>query len=83
MSGLHPTKTRLDLLRAVADFLVFRTPYRDAQFTGAHGFKTVTARITELERAGRVHLPDPNADTSLWRLTDAGRAVLDAAEGAS
>lgn len=85
MTGLYPTRTRLDLLRAVdAQQVVDGDVSGDPDAQGEHWVcpefedpVRVTARIAELARAGWVELPDGHA---IWRLTDAGRAVLDGAQ---
>lgn len=85
MSDLFPTKTRLALMRAVAAGHVLQLPDEergdlatfdttDAEI-GAPA-RRVNARAAELERAGWVRLM---ADDVTYRLTDAGRAVLDGA----
>lgn len=80
MSELYPTPTRLALLRDAADGYVHRFGSVDTDRSG----RVVIARIAELERAGWVKLDPPVADRwRFWRLTPAGRAVLDAHGGAS
>lgn len=82
MTDLYPTKTRLQLLRDIAadnvvdgltdetdghiwllDIVTFDPP------------RKVTARVLELEHAGWV---EQGPDGATWRLTAAGRAVLEA-----
>lgn len=83
--SLYPTKTRLALLERVAqgDVLEGITDNTEGEtwLTDMDGSvpQKVTARIAELERAGWVRLPDD--PPVVWRLTDAGRAVLAAADG--
>lgn len=74
--SLHPTKTRLALLQAVADHDVWKIADGESVQLGA-GFDSVrvTAAIAEQERAGWVTLHD----VGRWELTAAGRAVLDGA----
>lgn len=80
MSELHPTPTRLALLRDVAHWHVYRR--RGVDYDSATD-RTVTARMAELERAGWVELGgERELDRLLWRLTPAGRAVLDTHGGA-
>jgi hypothetical protein len=90
MSDLYPTKTRLALLRDVAGEHITRNYFADGERdTDGDGDK-VTARIAEAEKAGWVHLDDKVWTTinvfdggwwtlRYWRLTDAGRALLDGA----
>lgn len=81
---LKATKTRLALLQAVADGQVYGEtcpPYDSYQRidVGAHTrHRRVTARCEELRRAGWVEPDDANALRWSWlyRLTEAGRAVL-------
>lgn len=72
MSDLYPTKMRLALLAEVADHRIVGRAY-DAYsvITG----RKVAASMREMETAGWVVL----AGGERWRLTDAGRAVLDGA----
>lgn len=77
MSGLHPTPTRLQLLRDVRAGLVFQDR---AQISHISGGPRVDNRITEMRQAGWVELV---VDVSgigmpMWQLTTAGLAVLDA-----
>jgi hypothetical protein len=68
---LHPTKTRLALLRQVADGEV----YQDVLGITYHsGGVQVTARIREMEQAGWVEL-----DGRYWGPTSLGQRVLDIA----
>lgn len=86
MSGLRPTKTRLELLRAVAKRKVWHTHGGAAdlfawwQVDGEFGGVTVTARCDEQVRAGWIALEPAASDyRHYYRITDAGRAVLDGA----
>jgi hypothetical protein len=77
MTDPYPTPTRLQLLRDVQAGLVFQDRLRISYISGG---PRVDNRITELARAGWVELVDVGADGfDYWRLTDAGRAVLEAA----
>lgn len=79
MSDLHPTPTRLALLRAVAAGEVHEDTFR-APYKSHHGRDNVTARIDDLYRAGWISFGEPAARwRRAWQLTDAGRAVLEAA----
>lgn len=89
MSDLYPTKTRLALLRDVADGVVWgrRSAGRDANWNAWRGVTgRVTASIREMERVGWVKLGRPESPSFYasrpYELTDAGRAVLDAHGGA-
>lgn len=87
MSDLYPTKTRLLLLRDVANGdCTRRRDYRGEEYDhNSATDRTVTVRLAELERAGWVVLGKPCEPVSrypCWRLTPAGRAVLDAHAGA-
>lgn len=76
--SLFPTRTRLRLLRAIADGDVWRgVDGRDGDDFGGN----VTSRTAELSAHGWVVLGDVYDDRGRrqWRLTDAGRAVLDGA----
>ncbi len=70
VSDLYPTKTRVALLEHVETGRVFRDVIGDDYISAD---RKVNARIVEVERAGWVQLDK----TDTWRLTDAGRAVLD------
>jgi hypothetical protein len=80
MSAPYPTKTRIALLRAVADGEVWR--YRNEQDYLSEPHRKVTARMAELTAADWVELVEPRSKIARelryrqWRLTDAGRAVL-------
>ena len=77
MPDLYPTKTRLALLADVEQHQVHR--HQDGTSTTNAGFSTVTARITELERAGWVRLPaedEAGEVLRLWELTTTGRDTL-------
>jgi hypothetical protein len=87
MADLYPTKTRLALLAAVRAGHVLDLPDEDSQeiptwdTSGAEDgepARRVTARVTELCRAGWITL---SADGMTWRLTDEGRTVLDSHGG--
>lgn len=93
MAELHPTPTRLNLLRDIADGLVvvypgeaafvvpslseFYDPFNDRR-------RKVTGRVNELVNAGWVELRVFSSDLSpdLWVLTEAGRKVLEEADRA-
>jgi hypothetical protein len=76
MSDLYPTPTRLALLREVAAERITRSL---GSSYDRHGF-SVTARMIEMRQAGWVVLVDLSGDFQyVWKLTDAGRAVLDGA----
>lgn len=75
MSDLYPTKTRLALLRDVADGRVKR---RFGVDIDTWTDRTVTFRMEELERAGWVELGEFVGRSQQWQITPAGRAVLDA-----
>lgn len=76
--GLYPTKTRLALLAAVNanDVIEGITEETDGHTwlvdDEAGDRRKVTAAVAELERAGWVW-----QDEAFWRLTPAGRAILD------
>lgn len=78
--GLHPTKTRLALLRAVERGEVVR----EVDSTGIFGRddwdgETVTARISEMRAHGWVGeiRPYPRAnENGVYPLTDEGRRIL-------
>lgn len=84
---LHPTPTRLALLRDIADpaVEVYRKRDLDSDAIKSYcGFRVVTAMIAEFERAGWVRL-GPADHPSIyarrpWELTDLGRQVLAAAD---
>jgi hypothetical protein len=89
--SLYPTKTRLDLLQAVADGAVFRLTHlgRWCEYELDRGpgvrprYGRVDSKVRDAFREGWVRLGDvdPNhryRDARLIDLTDAGRAVLDA-----
>lgn len=76
MSDLYPTPTRLALLR---DVQAERITRRLGGSYDANGY-SVSARMIELRQAGWVQLVDLTGDFQyVWKLTDAGRAVLDGA----
>jgi hypothetical protein len=80
MPDLFATKTRLALLRAVADGEVVVDFYGQAAY--ADDFRSVTARWQEFTRAGWATRPD--GDEPRWmpgQLTELGRAVLDGRQG--
>ena len=90
--SLHPTKTRLALLQAVADGDVRQCYPRppdpiysemDRGYGTGRRYVKVTVKIDELERAGWVGLGEREFDRygapRPWLLTPAGRAVLDGA----
>lgn len=72
---LHPTKSRLELLTAVAAGEVSRGIFDDL-LDG----RRVNHRIDELERVGWIAVADGatalNGTALVWSLTDAGRKVL-------
>jgi len=79
VADLYPTPTRVALLRNVdaghvVDGITDETR-GDTWLTTS--VTKVTARVAELAAAGWVELPDRD---HVWRLTPAGRAVLDAAD---
>lgn len=79
-TGLHPTKTRLGLLKAVAQDDVFRW-FKDGEdyqsLTAKGPDLKVTSRIAELEQAGWVELGRPGDVVGRpWRTTTDGYAVL-------
>lgn len=67
--SLYPTKTRLALLRAVAERNVIRDGQHDLDRSAE--YRIVDARMGEMNRAGWVQLVDGS-----WSLTDTGRTVL-------
>jgi hypothetical protein len=81
-ADLYPTRARLALLRDVDDGKVSDSddaaPVLDL---GDDGFARVADAIWTMRRAGWVELPpgtDEPDEPGTWRLTDAGRAVLEA-----
>lgn len=74
MSTIHPTKTRLTMLRAVDAGQVWWC-YEDGQsyWDTADWQRKVTSRMDELDRAGWVMEEQAG---SRWLLTAAGRDVL-------
>lgn len=80
MADLYPTPTRLALLRHVAAGRVHKHTH-DGNSTANAGWTRVTARIAEAEQAGWVELEQADhlgaSPLRLWRLTAAGRAILD------
>lgn len=80
--NLHPTPTRLALLRDVADGLVMEDPateviWRDDRLGGFYDPNTatctrVTAKVRELENAGWVEL----GNLATYRLTETGKRIL-------
>lgn len=86
MSELYPTKTRLALLREVAAHNVCDGSLHSDDRHEGHALlvpemhdepiRRVTAAIAEMQAAGWVELVDE--DPAIWRLTAAGRAVLEA-----
>lgn len=90
MSGLRPTKTRLELLRAVADGRVWQhypllpEPVFsdvDCGLGVSPRWVKVTRAVHHLKTAGWIALGAGEGSWSheprRWHLTDAGRAVLD------
>lgn len=83
MSDPYPTPTRLALLRDVAAGEV--CCYRNGESYLGTGDRRVTARMAELRAAGWVelavltHTRADDVTYQQWRLTDAGRAMLDGA----
>lgn len=77
---LYPTKTRLALLEAIGEGEVWQSAFHFPYDSWWQRAK-VTARCDELLRAGWVTLLplDPGVRQRWFALTDAGRAVLDAA----
>lgn len=79
MADLHSTPTRLALLREVDAGLVIRD--RDGDWLDHDPqWIRVAGRVAELEAAGWVELGTsrPGGHITPWRLSKAGRAVLDA-----
>lgn len=83
-ADLYPTKTRLQLLADVAAGEIWQSSNHESW--DRQIFK-LTARVTEAERAGWIELgegvagkvgtPFAGASARRWRLTDAGRVILD------
>ena len=75
MSDLYPTKTRLALLRSIADGRVTADwdSRGDTAWTDERSGRVVTSRVREMSRAGWVVIASIVDDLSL---TDAGREVL-------
>lgn len=81
--SLHATKTRLALLRLAADGEVWQNAAGqtvDRPWNGDDPPRPVTAAIAELAYAGWVELVETNTGARHWLPTEAGRAVLAAAE---
>jgi hypothetical protein len=86
VADLHPTKTRLELLRAVAKGQVYRYDYSQGyepsfweQAKGGKGLM-VSDRINSMRIAGWVRFPGfPGEGPRVcrWELTPAGKKVLD------
>jgi hypothetical protein len=77
MSDLYPTKTRLDLLRAVAYGRVTVSPGSQIIHRTESSFsRRCDSAIREQEAVGWVRL---GADGGTYEPTEAGRAVLDGA----
>lgn len=80
--SLYPTKTRLALLRAVAEGEVWQNSNGESVETLAATLgvsdpvRRVTAGIAEQERAGWVHLAELKYGSKQWQLTATGREVL-------
>jgi hypothetical protein len=84
VSDLYPTKTRLALLRDVADGEVWQHSNGESVVslsgdTGGPSVARCTAAIEEQRDAGWVHLVELKHGAKQWQRTDAGRAVLDGA----
>ena len=85
--SLYPTKTRLALLRDVADGIVYQSLLSEnrghcyADAGGPSGRRKVTAAVAEMQRVGWVRFAIPGRWSCHLELTDAGRAVLDAHGG--
>jgi hypothetical protein len=75
MNDLYHTKTRLDLLRAVAHDRVFTANGITLRRTEVSLNRRCDVAIRELEAAGWVRM----GDAGTYELTDAGRDVLDGA----
>jgi hypothetical protein len=81
MADLHPTPTRLKLLRAVRAGDVLEGINDEHTYLLQHPDPAlkVCARIKEADAAGWVELPEDGAPL-YWRLTEAGRKVLEEAD---
>jgi hypothetical protein len=81
-TDLYPTPYRLGLLRDVADGRVRDDPDCVPMLDLGDGESVRVANaVWEMRRAGWVELPpgtDEPAERWTWRLTDAGRTVLEA-----
>lgn len=73
--SLHPTPTRVALLDQVRLGRVFRDVIGDSYISGD---RKVNAAIREMQAAGWVELHVNPGALDYWRLTEAGREVLDA-----
>lgn len=90
MTDLYPTKFRLVLLDLVQRGEVVQYQWDPAHpsFWQGNGDgrgrgREVTARVAELAAAGWVELPELSGDhVEKWRLTEAGRQVLEAGRDA-
>lgn len=77
MTALHPTRTRLDLLRAIdGGTVTLRQSGAVIRAMRKGGHHRVDGSVREMRRAGWVRLGD---DGGTYELTGAGRAVLDGA----
>ena len=78
LSRLYPTKTRLALLEDVRDGLVYEEVFGPGRYVRSEPTGYVTARITEMRRAGWVEQrSEPNDKwRKQMRLTPAGERVL-------
>ena len=87
--SLYPTKTRLALLRQVANSQVQAQYFDETQAfdeprallfpdvpTSWQDPRLVTARMRELQRAGWVREPELG-DFGTWQVTDEGRKILE------
>lgn len=79
--SLHPTKTRLQLLRDISAGCVLGLADGTAVLTVDGQPRFVTERVREMHRAG--WLMPPARQGAAWGLADAGRAELAAAEVAA
>lgn len=79
--SLHPTKTRLQLLRDIAASRVLGLADGTAVLTVEGTPRFVSDRVRELHREG--WLMPPARPGAAWGLTDTGRATLAAAEVAA